>query len=227
MLNLFSMNRINSVGTNDILDDREVIGYVRVSTDLQDIGKQKDTILHWARREKLKITKFEGIEISSSRSLLDRRLGFLNSLKSGDILVCTETSRLSRTVVELLTMVDDLLRRGVRVVFILQGLDLKDLSNPTTKLTLQMFSVMAEHERSVVSQRTKEALRVLKERGIKLGKAFGVIQRSIFDRHKDKIKEWCKDGFPYRCQARALNLSHVGLIHYVRTRKIYRGKGLR
>ena len=97
-------------------------------------------------------------------------LGFLAGLNSGDILVSTETSRLSRTVVELLTLVEDLLKRGIRVVFVLQGLDLRDLSNPTTKLTLQMVSVMAEHERGVISQRTKEALRVLKERGIKLGK---------------------------------------------------------
>lgn len=112
-------------------------------------------------------------------------------------------------------------------MFVLQRLDLRDLSNPMTKLSLQMFSVMAEHERSVISQRTMEALRVLKERGIKLGKPRGVIQYSIFDRFKDKIKEWCKNGFPYRCQAKALGLSHTGLVHYVRTRRIYRGGGLR
>jgi|ERR1051325_11003564 DNA invertase Pin-like site-specific DNA recombinase len=151
-------------------ENREVIGYVRVSTDLQDIGKQKDTIRAWARRERVKITRFEGVEMSTMKSLDKRKLGFLAGLKSGDILVSTETSRLSRTVVELLTLVEDLLKRGIRVVFVLQGLDLRDLSNPTTKLTLQMVSVMAEHERGVISQRTKEALRVLKERGIKLGK---------------------------------------------------------
>jgi DNA invertase Pin-like site-specific DNA recombinase len=53
--------------------------------------------------------------------------------------------------------------KGVRLIFVMQGLDLVNLNNPTTKLTLQMLSVMAEHERSVLSQRTKEALRVLKE----------------------------------------------------------------
>jgi len=52
------------------------------------------------------------------------------------------------------------------------------LSNPTTKLTLHIFSMMAEPEINVTSQRTKEALRALKDRGIKLGKPVGTIQRS-------------------------------------------------
>jgi hypothetical protein len=35
-------------------EQRDIVGYVRISTDYQDIGKQKDTIAHWARREGLK-----------------------------------------------------------------------------------------------------------------------------------------------------------------------------
>ncbi len=216
-----------NIGRDMLVEERKIVGYLRVSTDFQDIGKQKDTIRAWARREKVKITEFHGVEMSSMKSLDKRKLGFLKDLNRGDILVSTETSRISRTVIELLTIVEDLLERGVRVVFVIQNLDLKDLSNPITKLTLQILSVMAEHERGVISQRTKEALRVLKERGIKLGKPFGVIQYSIFDRHKDKIKDWCRNGFPVNCQARVLKLSPTGLRHYIRTRKIYKGLGLR
>lgn len=206
----------------------DVVGYIRVSTDLQDIGKQEDTIKNWFRREGIKDYRFiRGGMVSTMKSKIARNLDFLNTLKSGDTLVCTEISRLSRTTVELLGIVDDLLRKGIRMVFTQQGLDLKDLSNPLTKFALHMFAVFAETERDRISQRTKEALRVLKERGIRLGKPKGTIQHSIFDRHKDKIKDWCKNGFPYRCQARALDLSHVGLMHYVRTRRIYRGNGLR
>lgn len=92
----------------NVSDRKEVIGYLRVSTDYQDIGKQRDTISHWARREKLKITKFiEGGEISSSKSMTARKLDFLSEMKNGDTLVATETSRISRTVQELLSIVDD------------------------------------------------------------------------------------------------------------------------
>jgi putative DNA-invertase from lambdoid prophage Rac len=154
------------------------------------------------------------------------KLDFLNSLKGGDILVSTEVSRLSRTAMKLLEIVNDLLRRGIRLVFISQSLDLKDLSNPLTKFALHIFAVFAEAERDRISQKTKEALRIVRERGGRLGKPKGTIQHSIFDRHKDKIREWCRNGFPYSCQARALGLSKWGLILYVRTRKIYRGGNL-
>lgn len=168
-----------------------------------------------------------GGEISSSKSKTARKLDFLNTLKDGDILVCSEISRLSRSTLEILEMVDDLLRRGIRIVFIQHNLDLKDLSNPATKIILHMFSVFAEVERDRISQRTKEALRVLKERGVRLVKPKGSIQYSKFDIYKDKIREWCRTGFSYSSQARALKMSHTALIHYVRTRKIYRGGGLR
>jgi len=127
-----------------------------------------------------------------------------------------------------LTIVDDLLRRKIRVIFTLQGLDLRDLDNLTTKLTLYIFSMMAKHERSVISQRTKETLRVLKEKGIRIGRPKNSLNKySIFDRHLSKIKEWCRFGFPYSRQARALKMSSTDLRHYVRSRGIYRGPGLR
>jgi DNA invertase Pin-like site-specific DNA recombinase len=159
--------------------------------------------------------------VSSTKDLIKRKLDFLDELNKNDILICTETSRLSRSLLELLTLVDELLRKGVRLIFVMQGLVLVDLSNLNTKIALHMFSVMAEHERSVLSQRTKEALRILKERGIKLGKPKGSIQHSIFDKYKDKIKEWCRLGLSYPRQAKLIRLSANGLRRYVKTRKIY------
>lgn len=147
-------------------------------------------------------------------------------MNKNDILVCTELSRLTRSLAELERMVSDLIKRGVRIVFISNGLDFKDFSNYMTKFALQMMGAFAEMERNIISQRTKDALRVLKERGIRLGKPVGTIQHSIFDRFRDKIKEWCRNGFPYSAQARVLGLSKAGLIRYVRTRKILRGGNL-
>lgn len=175
----------------------EIVGYIRVSTDLQNIGKQRETLKHYSKLKGLTITKFIEVEVSSTKSVIQRRLDLLDALEEGDVLICTETSRLSRSLLELLTIVDDLLRRNVRLIFIMQNLDLIDLKDPSTRLQLNMFSVMAEHERSVVSQRTKEALRVLKERGVRLGKPKGTIQRSIFDIHLSKIKEYCRIGLSY------------------------------
>jgi len=60
---------------------------------------------------------------------------------------------------------------------------------------------------------------MLKERGVKLGKPRGCRQKSIFEPHKDKIKEWCRLGFSFSRQAKALDRSVTGLIHYVRNRR--------
>jgi DNA invertase Pin-like site-specific DNA recombinase len=51
-------------------------------------------------------------------------------------------------VVELLALVEDLLSRGIRVIFLQQNLDLKDLSDPVTKLMLQILVVMAEYDKT-------------------------------------------------------------------------------
>lgn len=203
-------------------------GYVRVSTDLQDIGKQKDIIKNWFRREGVRDYMIvQGGMVSSTKGKRERKLEFLDDLKSGDTLVCTEISRLSRSVKELLDIMDDLIRKNVKVVFISHNLIFGDFSNPFTKFALQMLSAFAEMERNLASQRTKEALRILKERGVKLGRRKGTMIHSIFDNHRDKIKEWCRLGFSYNSQARALGLSHTGLIHYVRTRSIFRNESLK
>jgi DNA invertase Pin-like site-specific DNA recombinase len=108
----------------------------------------------------------------------------------------------------------------------MQGLDIRDLENPTTRLTLQILSMMAEHERSCISQRTKEALRILKAKGIHVGKPKGILQYSMFDQHKAKIKEWCRMGLPYAQQARILKCSVMGIRRYVITRRIFRNSNL-
>lgn len=88
----------------------------------------------------------------------------------------------------------------------MQNLDLTDLNDPSTKI---------------------EALRTLKERGIKLGKPKGTIQKSIFDFYLSKIKEYCRIGLSYGRQARLLKLSKAGIARYVKTRKIYRNPCMR
>lgn len=176
----------------------EGVGYIRVSTDLQDVGKQRDIIKNWFRREKIKLYRFVEADAMSSRMSEEKRKSeFLNSMNKNDILVCTELSRLTRSLAELERMVSDLIKRGVRIVFISNGLDFKDFSNYMTKFALQMMGAFAEMERNIISQRTKDALRVL--------------------------KEWGKNDFSYSAQSRVLGLSKSGLIRYVRTRKILRG----
>ena len=90
---------------------------------------------------------------------------------------------------------------------------------------MQIFSVIAEFERDITSFRTKKALRVLKERGIKLGRIKGTFnKRTMYDEHRKKIEQWCKLGFPVPAQARAIGRSPSGLYRSIKTRGIYKHK---
>lgn len=92
----------------------------------------------------------------------------------------------------------------------------------TTKVLLTIFSMMAELERDFISERTREGLRVRKERGIFLGKPKGLIQKSIYDTGRLKIEHLYGLGVPINTIIRG----HLGygryssLKEYLEKRKI-------
>lgn len=72
---------------NEVIKPRKIVAYIRVSTDQQDIGKQRETLVHYSKRAGLMITRFVGIEISATKGLVERKLEFFNEFKEGDILI--------------------------------------------------------------------------------------------------------------------------------------------
>ena len=81
----------------------KVIGYLRVSSAKQDVQNQKLEILSYANKEKMTIDDFISIEISSRRTLKERRIEeLLDRLESGDTLIVSELSRLGRSLGEII-----------------------------------------------------------------------------------------------------------------------------
>ncbi len=62
----------------------------------------------------------------------------------------------------------------------------------TSKIIITLFSLFAELERDLISLRTKEALATKKAQGYQLGKPKGTIQKSMYDKDIETIKEWLK-----------------------------------
>ena len=84
-----------------------------------------------------------------------------------------------------------------------------------------MFSLFADLERDLISMRTKEALRLKKSQGMKLGKPKGTIQKSKFDADKEKIKELLNLGLSVRKISGILGLkNHIGLNIYINKRNL-------
>ncbi len=80
-----------------------VVGYLRLSTDLQDLDNQKFSILKLTNEKGWKKVDFLEETVSGTVSYKDRKLGtILNELKKGDVLIVADLVRLGRSVLEIL-----------------------------------------------------------------------------------------------------------------------------
>ena len=199
----------------------KIIAYLRASTDKQDLNHQKLELLEFVRQKAWAIDEFIEINISSRKTLKQRRIDELvEKLNPDDTLVVTELSRLGRSTSEVIDIVNALVIKLVRVVIIKQNLDIKK-SDMNSKIILTLFSLFGELERDLISLRTKEALASKKREGQILGKPKGTIQKSKFDKDVDKIKELMGYGLSKRKIAKVLGYSnHIALSTYIKKRNI-------
>ncbi|HGO6693937.1 TPA: recombinase family protein [Legionella pneumophila] len=199
----------------------KIIAYIRASTDKQDLNNQKLEIFEFAKKNKLEVDDFIQMTISSRKTSKERRIDeMLSVLNDADTLIVTELSRLGRSTAEVIGLVNELIKKQVRVIAIKQNLDMKQ-HDMTSKVMITLFSLFAELERDLISLRTKEALANKRAQGIQLGKPKGTIQKSKFDKDSVKIQELLALGLSVRKIATFLGYSnHIGLNTYVGKRKL-------
>lgn len=99
---------------------------------------------------------------------------------SGDILIVSELSRLSRSMLEIMTLLGELSKKGVKVYAVKVGYELSGDSLQAEIMTM-VLCMASEIECELISQRTKEALVRKKNEGIKLGRPKGVCGKSRLD----------------------------------------------
>jgi len=199
----------------------KTIAYIRASTSKQDVNNQKLEILEFTRHGNLQVDEFMQITISSRKSSKQRRIDeLLGKLADFDTLIVTELSRLGRSTSEVITLVNELVQRNIRVIVIKQNLDISQ-HDMSSKIIVTLFSLFAELERDLVSLRTKEALAAKKAQGIKLGKPKGTIQASKFDKDRERIEGLLRLGMSVRKIAKLMGYSnHIGLNTYIKKRRI-------
>ena len=150
-----------------------IYGYIRVSTDSQDCENQKIGIEAKAAALGIRIDKYiKDAGISGTKEPEQRALGgCLKKLKSGDILICSELSRLGRKLFMIMRILEHCMKCDAKVYTVKDGYELGD--NIQSKVMAFAFGLSAEIERDLISQRTKEALLKLKKQGKKLGREVG------------------------------------------------------
>ncbi len=147
-------------------------------------------------------------------------LDFLKNCQSSSTLLIYDLNVFGRTIETILEIVKFLLSNKIRILVIKQNLDLIDDKDMLTQMILGVISVTIGLEKDLMSLRTKEALTAKKLKGESLGKPKGTIQKSKFDKQRDKIEELLAVGLSVRKIAKLLGYNnHIGLNNYVKKKK--------
>ena len=147
-------------------------GYIRVSTDKQATQNQQFEIQQYCSRENIPVQGWIQETISGTKAYDNRALGrLLRRVKRGDLIICTELSRLGRSLFMIMEILNHCMEKGCRVVTIKEGYHLGE--NIEAKVLAFAFGLSAEIERQLISQRTTEALRRKNAEGVKLGRPKG------------------------------------------------------
>ena len=149
-----------------------IYGYIRVSSDKQTVENQRFEIQEFCRVNNMGVDGWIEETISGTKAYSKRRLGTLiKHVKHGDIIICSELSRLGRSVFMIMEILSICMKKECRVWTIKDKYRLgEDLQS---KVLAFAFGLSAEIERNLISQRTREALARLRAEGKPLGRPIG------------------------------------------------------
>jgi len=170
-----------------------VYGYIRVSTDKQTVENQRFEIQRFCKAEKVKIGKWIEEKISGTKEPEKRRLGTLLKIADrGDLIICSELSRLGRSFFMIMSILSNCMKQGVRIWTIKDGYRLGD--DIQSKVLAFAFGLSAEIERNLIAQRTKEALARCKAEGKILGRKQGRAKNVRLSGHEKEIRKMLREG---------------------------------
>jgi len=198
----------------------QVFGYARVSTEEQDLKNQRYEILNYAAKNDLNVTNWIEIKVSSRKSTKVRMIDtLLEQLNNGDTLIVAELSRLGRSVGQISIIVNTLVETGVQLICIKENIKLNGTPDIQSKVMVTMFSLFAEIERDLISERTKAGLARAKAEGKLLGRPKG-LGKSRLDGKEEEIKELLRKGVSKASIAKIYEVSWPCVSHFIKTRKL-------
>jgi DNA invertase Pin-like site-specific DNA recombinase len=137
-------------------------GYARVSTDDQNPALQLAAL---KKAGCTTIFKDEGLSgATTKRPALTR---CLKTLREGDTLMVWKLDRLGRSLRDLITLLDALRAQGIKFRSLTEHIDTE---TPAGRAMWQMIGVLAELERSLITERTRAGVQAAKARGVKFGR---------------------------------------------------------
>jgi DNA invertase Pin-like site-specific DNA recombinase len=137
-------------------------GYARVSTDDQNPAMQLAALKKAGCETPVFKDELTGAHVN--RPALTR---CLKILQPGDTLIVWKLDRLGRSLRDLITMLDDFKKQGIKFKSLTEAIDTE---TPTGRAMWQMIGVLAELERSLITERTRAGVKAAQRRGVKFGR---------------------------------------------------------
>ena len=195
-----------------------IYGYIRLSSDKQTVENQRFEISNFCEKNSLTIDVWVEETISGMTRVENRKLGkLLKRMKKGDVLICSELSRLGRNLLMIMGVLNECMNRDIQVWTIKDNYRLG--SDINSKVLAFAFGLSAEIERNLISQRTKEALARKKAEGVVLGRPKGSkSSKTKLTGMEKQIKELLDKKVSYSAIGRILGVHRLTVSAFVKER---------
>ena len=184
------------------------VGYVRVSSIDQNIGRQ-----------------LEGIEVD--RIFVDKASGkntarpkfqeMLSYVREGDTIIVHSMDRFARSLKDLVTEVDQLVKRGVAIQFVKENITFTAQATPMDNLMLQLMGAFAQFEREIILERQKEGIKIAAAQGKYKGRVHKLNQEQA-----EALRHAWKEGkYPSKVDlAKAFGISRQAVYRYLKNENV-------
>ena len=192
-----------------------IYGYCRVSTARQHEENQHFAIERFVSAHNLKIDCWVEEKISSSKKLKERKLGkLLSKLQKDDILITTEISRLGRSLLEVMGILQTCLEKECQVWTLKENFRLG--SDIQSKVLAFAFGLSAELSKALLQERIKESLARLKANGKKLGRPFAATSKKLkLSKNSKRVKDLLDKGVSKAQIAKAMEVGRTTLRRFI------------
>ena len=152
-------------------------GYARVSTREQHLEQQIDALMNYGVEHK----NIYREHVSGQKSKRPQLDDLLDSLRTGDELVCWKLDRIGRNYIHLEQTIRGLDERGIKLVSLTEAVD---TTTPSGKLFYRMMSIFNEFERDVIIERTLAGMARVKKSGKRIGRSYSdspILMQRVID----------------------------------------------
>ncbi|QHX44286.1 master DNA invertase Mpi family serine-type recombinase [Treponema vincentii] len=195
-----------------------IYAYIRVSTEKQTVENQRFEIHNWAENRHIRIDRYVEEIMSGTVAIGHRKLGDLSKeLQKDDVLIVSELSRLGRSLLNVMSFLNVCIERNIKVFSIKENFEFAD--NINSKVLAFAFSLAAEIERQLISQRTKEALALRRAQGVVLGRPQG--KKNAAERYKlygkeAEIQDYLSKKIPKAAIGRLLGVHRITVDKFIK-----------